>query len=551
MDERSGAIRMKKDTLLKGTIILASAALIARVLGVVQRIPLKHLLGDTGMATYGIAYNVYFVLLMIATAGIPSALSKMVSERMELGHIEEARRVYRAAIGFAIGAGFIMTVVLYVGAPFYAGINGDPDSVLAVRALAPALLLFPAIAIMRGYFQGLQFMLAGGMSQIIEQFARVITAVLLAYLALELGYHQQWAVAGASFGGVMGSIAAFGVMLWFSRRLKLSDRMTVGTTTSLPVREVSKDKRSMTLFQTYKLIFAHSLPITLAALSVPLINLIDSSTAISLLRGDIGYEEAKISLGLLSGRAQSLAGIPIILAIAVSQTILPIISSAHARQDHEEVGRRASQVIWLSIIIGLGIVLTMITAARSLNGFIFADTKGTDIIIILTAAAMLQIVMMTTTSILYGIGKMKVAAAHVYIGIGVKFVCLFSLAPIIGMYGVLSSTLLCFAVITLLNLMAVRKSMKIEVLGRRWIGLVIGVIVSLCVGFGTDWIVRSYLTGFTRVLDFMFQAIIVGGLCGITYLGLLFVFRIIRQQEVQLLPGPLRTISKKFVRGKG
>lgn len=541
---------MKKDTLLKGTIILASAALVARALGVVQRIPLKHLLGDAGMATYGIAYNVYFVLLIIATAGIPSALSKMISERVELGRMEEAKRLYRAAIGFALVAGIMMTLLLYLGAPLYASYNDDPDSTLAIRALAPALLLFPIIAIMRGYFQGLQFMLAGGLSQIVEQIARVITAVFLAYLAIELGYELQWAVAGASFGGVMGSVGAFVVMLWFTRRLRLSDTTAVGTA-SLPVRQVKKAKGLTTLLQTYKLIFANSIPITLAALAVPIINLIDSSTVIPLLRGDIGYEEAKISLGLLSGRAQSLAGIPVILAIAVSQTVLPIISSAHARLDHEEVGRRASQVVWLSIVIGLGIVLTMITAARPLNGFIFADTKGTDIIILLTTAAMLQIVMMTTSSILNGIGKMKAAAAHVYIGIGVKVAGLFLLTPIMGMYGVLGSTLLCFAVITILNLVAVRGSMKIVLLGRRWFGLIAAVIISLCVGFGTDWIVKSYLQGFTRILDFMLQAIIVGSLSGIAYLGLLFIFRVIRQHEVLMLPGPLQKLSKKFVRGKG
>ncbi|MEX2415352.1 MAG: polysaccharide biosynthesis protein [Paenibacillaceae bacterium] len=539
---------MKKDTLLKGTIILASAALVARALGVVQRIPLKHLLGDAGMATYGIAYNVYFVLLIIATAGIPSALSKLISERVELDRVEEAKRLYRAAIGFALVAGFMMTLLLYVGAPLYASYNADPDSALAIRALAPALLLFPIIAIMRGYFQGLQFMLAGGLSQVVEQIARVITAVLLAYLALELGYQQQWAIAGASFGGVMGSVGAFLVMLWFARRLRLSETTAVGAA-FLPVRQVNKAKGAISLIQTYKLIFANSIPITLAALAVPIINLIDSSTVIPLLRGDIGYEEAKISLGLLSGRAQSLAGIPIILAIAVSQTVLPIISSAHARLDHEEVGRRASQVIWLSIVVGLGIVLTMITAARPLNGFIFADTKGTDIIILLTAAAMLQIVMMTTSSILNGIGKMNAAAAHVYVGIGVKVAGLFLLTPYIGMYGVLGSTILCFAVITLLNVVAVRKSMKIVLLGRRWIGLIFAVIISLGVGFGADWIVRSYLQGLTRILDFMLQAIIVGSLSSITYLALLFLLRVISHHEVLMLPGPLQKLSKKFTRG--
>ncbi len=538
---------MKKDTLLKGTIILAVAALVARALGVVQRIPLKHLLGDAGMATYGIAYNVYFVLLIIATAGIPSALSKLISERVELNRVEEAKRLYRAAIGFAIVAGIIMTVLLYVGAPIYASYNNDPDSSLAIRALAPALLLFPIIAIMRGYFQGHQFMLAGGLSQVVEQIARVITAVCLAYLAIELGYQQKWAVAGASFGGVMGSMGAFAVMLWFARRMRLLDASAVGSAT-LPVRQANKANGAVTLYQTYKLIFANSIPITLAALAVPIINLIDSSTVIPLLRGDIGYEEAKISLGILSGRAQSLAGIPIILAIAVSQTVLPIISSAHARQDHAEVGRRASQVLWLSVIVGLGIVLTMITAARPLNGFIFADTKGTDIIILLTGAAMLQIVMMTSSSILNGIGRMKTSAAHVYIGIGVKVAGLFLLTPYIGMYGVLVSTILCFAVITTLNLIAVRRSMKVTLLGRRWVGLIATVVLSLTVGFGTDWIVMTYIHGFIRILDFMIQAIIVGMLSGITYVGLLFLFRVIKKDEMLMLPGPLQKLARKFMR---
>src|SRR5690606_30626456 len=145
---------------------------------------------------------------------------------------------------------------------------------------------------------------------------------------------------------------------------------------------------------------------------------------------------------------------------------------------------------------------------------------------------------MTTSSILNGIGRMKTAAAHVYIGIAVKVAALFLLTPMIGMYGVLGSTILCFLVITLLNLIVVRRSMKITILGRRWIGLVTAVLISLGIGFGMDWIVSSYVHGFTRIIDYMLQAIIVGSSSGITYLGLLFVFSIIRQQEVMLLPSP-------------
>jgi len=217
---------LTKDSLIKGTIILALAALTARFLGVIQRVPLKHLLEDSGMATYGIAYNLYFALLVIATAGIPSALSKLISEKTALGQYAEAKRIYAAAVWFAVAIGIIATLTIWFSAEFYATrISRDPDAVLAIRALAPALLLFPLIAIMRGYFLGRQMMLAGGLSQIFEQILRVVTAVGLAYLILRWGYSKEWAIAGASFGGVTGSVAAFAVMLYFWQKLKKRDQL--------------------------------------------------------------------------------------------------------------------------------------------------------------------------------------------------------------------------------------------------------------------------------------------------------------------------------------
>lgn len=98
-----------KETFLKGTLILAAAALVARVLGLVQRVPLEHLLGSVGNASFTIANNAYLMLLTVATAGIPSTLSKMVSERYALDRPAEARRVYRAALIFAAVAGIIIT----------------------------------------------------------------------------------------------------------------------------------------------------------------------------------------------------------------------------------------------------------------------------------------------------------------------------------------------------------------------------------------------------------------------------------------------------------
>ncbi len=94
----------KKESFIKGTLILAAAALVARVLGLVQRVPLEHLLDEVGNASFSIANNVYLMLLTVATAGIPSTLSKMVSERYALKRPGEARQVYHAALWFAVAA---------------------------------------------------------------------------------------------------------------------------------------------------------------------------------------------------------------------------------------------------------------------------------------------------------------------------------------------------------------------------------------------------------------------------------------------------------------
>ena len=127
---------------------MAAAALVARVLGLVQRVPLDHLFNDIGKASFTISNNVYLLLLTVATAGIPSTLSKMVSERYALKKPAEAQRVYHAALIFAAAAGVIITILLYVLAPYYATyVSKVPEASLAIRALAPALLLFPAIAL--------------------------------------------------------------------------------------------------------------------------------------------------------------------------------------------------------------------------------------------------------------------------------------------------------------------------------------------------------------------------------------------------------------------
>mgnify|MGYP002621274545 CR=1 FL=1 len=541
---------MKKDTLIRGTIILAVAALVARVLGVMQKVPLKHLLGDYGMATYGIAYNIYFVLLIVATAGIPSALSKLISERLETGRPDDAARIYRAAVVFALSGGILIAALLFIFAPVYAEWADDPDASLAIRALAPALTIFPLIAIMRGYFQGLQYMTAGGLSQIFEQILRVLTAVLLAWLLLALGFSHRAAVAGASFGGVMGAVAALAVMLYYSAKFRKAGGLAAAARPAGEAggRPAAGAGGGLTMTESYKLIFAYSIPITFAAMAVPLINVIDSSTAIPLLKGALGFEEAKVSLGILTGRAQSLAGIPVILAIALSQSAIPVLSSAFARGDLDEVGRKASQAMWLSVVAGLGTVVVMAAAARPVNGLLFGDTEGTDIVFLLILTSMLQIVMMTTSSVMTGLGAMSRSAVHVYVGIAVKLLLLLLLAPRIGMYGLIASTACCFAVIAVLNLRHIRSRVRLRVLGRAWAGLAGTSAIAFAAAYAADALLAAYANRFAPALGYLLHAILVCGFAALLYAALLMVFKVAGEEQLAWIPGRLGRWARRLAR---
>jgi stage V sporulation protein B len=568
-----------KDSLVKGTLILTLAALVARALGVVQRIPLVYLLGDIGMAAYGIAFNLYSVLLVVATAGLPSALSKMISERTALGRHEEADRIYRAALWFAVVAGVIMTAIMYIGAPYFASSIINPQATLPIQAIAPALLLFPLIAIMRGYFQGRRMMMPNGISQIIEQIFRVATSVALAYLLLS--HSLDAAVAGASFGGVMGSIAAAAVMLYYALRLRRSDRsarslaakgaaapeaagVALGAAAAAgdlpqgagqPAGGAASAPAGPLRFRAiYAQLFKLSVPIVIFSMTVTLIYTIDSSIVTLLLKDQVGEHTARELLGILTGRAQSLAGIPIILAVALSQSIVPIISGAYSQNDMQQVSAQTTKVLQLSILSGLPMVLLIALGARPLNGFIFGnsgdsavvDVHAGPIIAALTVSAIFQIVMQTSGAVLMGMGRMKPLVLGVVVGIAAKLLLSYALAPVWGIYGIIAATAFCFILMTAINLGVLRRSVTFRVFGsRRWTGLVVSTAVVSAVGIALDTAVGTYVQPFgsVRMNDFV-QALIVCGVVGVLYTGLLFALRVMTPQELNSLPGPLRRLLR-------
>lgn len=529
----------KKESFVKGTLILAAAALVARVLGLAQRVPLEHLFNDIGNASFTQANTVYLMLLPLATAGIPSTLSKMVSERYALNRPREAQQVYRAALIFAAIIGVLMSTILYIAAPYYADYAKVPESTLAIRAIAPALLLFPSIAMMRGYFQGRNNMMAGGISQIIEQIARVSTAILLAYILLHQGYSNTWMAAGASFGSVFGSIGAFGVMLYYAMRMRRTEEKAA-------LYESSEAR--LPLLGIYKDIFKLSIPIVLSSVTVPVVNFIDTSLIVPLLSGQIGSGAATRALGIFGSRAQSVAGIPPVLSIALSTSLIPIISAAYARKDEQHLKRQVTLALRISILTGTPIVISLVAAAYSVNGLLFSSLDGSGIVAMLTLGTIFQITMMTTNSILLGMGKSRISMYYVLAGILVKLASSLLLSRIFGIYGIIGATALCFIVITLLNLRMLKKIVPFEILGKRWGGFSVAVLASAGIGYGLNeaGIMLTHLM--PARIAFLITCLVVGIAVVIIYLVLLIVLGVLSSQEIASYPRPLRKLLNPLMK---
>jgi stage V sporulation protein B len=532
---------LSKDSLVKGTIILAVAALVARVFGLVQRVPLQHLLHNAGMGTFGLAFNIYNIMLLVATAGIPSALSKLVSERVELGQYAEANRIYKAAVYFALIAGVIMTVLVYLLAPMIANFSEVQNEALSVRALAPALLLFPLIAIMRGYFQGRRSMMPNGLSQIAEQIMRLITAIGLAYLLLQLNWGPAWVAAGASFGGVMGGVGALAIMVYYAIKLRRNDQ-SEGLTANDPKNE----RPAQTYKQIYLRIFRISLPIVLYSIVVPLIYVIDSTMFKKLLHGLMSAQESQDFLGVLTARAQSFAGIPLILAIALSQSIVPIISSAFARKDLPQVRIQATKALRLSVFSGLPFILFIVLAARPLNMLLFGDDIGTGLIISLTATTLLQILMQTSGAILMGLGQMRVLIIHVFIGIALKLASLYFLASGLGIYAFIVSTAICFGVMMLLNMRVLKQITAVQMFKwKHWGGLIISVAIICACGILLESFNYQHIVWFPHSVNHFLNASIIGIVVIILYFALLLLTRVVTKEDIAAFPAPLRKILGK------
>ena len=198
-----------KQNYLHGAAIMAAGVVVIKILGAIYKIPLGNILGDEGYGYFSVAYNIYNVFLTMATAGMPVALSRMISEADTLGRPMQARKIFRVAWLTFATIGLILGLVMFLFPTELAGMLNNVRAAQSIWALSPALVLVYLTSTYRGYAQGMSNMKPTTVSQILEVVGKVTVGLVLAWSFTRAGKSLPVASAGAIFGVTAGRLRSF------------------------------------------------------------------------------------------------------------------------------------------------------------------------------------------------------------------------------------------------------------------------------------------------------------------------------------------------------
>ncbi|MFA5576395.1 MAG: polysaccharide biosynthesis protein [Tissierellaceae bacterium] len=445
---------------LKGAAVLGIAGIIVKILGAVYRLPLSNIIKSEGMGYYQTAYPLYTLLLTISTAGFPIAIAKLVSERRAIGDYKNAFKVFKVALMGLFLGGVITSLFVLVQADNIVNRLGNSNAYYSLIALVPALFFVPIMAAFRGFYQGRQSMTPTALSQIVEQFFRVVVGLFLTYLLLDRGIPM--AAGGASFGGSMGALAGLIVI----SIVYIRGRGTVKEELSLT--KISDDYRVNQIIKDLLLI---SIPITIGASVVPIMDTIDLVIVLKQLQS-IGYTEelANGLYGNLKGMASTLINLPQVLSVAIAISLVPAISRANARKNRREMEDIISSGIRITLLIGLPAALGLYALARPIIELLYykndMDTiiNTAKLLSILSFGVIFLTLVQSLSAILQGLGRPIVPAVNLFVGAVAKVILSYTLTriPQINIYGAAFSTVTAYGIASILDLISVKKYAKVK-----------------------------------------------------------------------------------------
>lgn len=432
----------KKGNFLKGALILSIAGAISKILGAIYRIPLARLLGGEGMGLYQMAYPIYTTILALATAGVPVAISVLVSKRETEGYSGDSKRIFRVSLIMLFVFGIILSLLVAQSARFLAdSVLHEPRAYYPILAVAPAIFFSGLMSVFRGYFQGHQWMMPTAVSQVLEQLFRVTAVLILAFLLFPRGL--EYAAAGATFGAVVGGVVGLIVLIcfymYFQKKNKNAPALC-GTSSS---------------FNLAGEVVRLAIPVSFGAVVLPLVQMLDAIIVPGRLMA-INYttSQATALYGQLSGMAAVLISLPTIFTISIATSLVPAVSEALAKKDYTSLNNRLNYGLRAAMLISLPCAAGLYVLAFQICDLLYAAPEAGLPLEVLAFSTIVLAAFQLSSAGLQGIGRPEIAMRNLLITGALKVVFNYTLTsvPMLNIQGAAIGTVLAFTVGSALNL---------------------------------------------------------------------------------------------------
>ena len=448
----------KKGSFIIQASVLAAASLIVRFIGFLYRLPLTALIGDRGNAIYSAGYYIYTFLLILSSAGLPAAISRLVSTRIAKGEYRNAQKIFRVSMIFAGAAGAIGMLVLFFFAEPIAKMVDSPNSVYCLQTLAPTLLIVGVMSVYRGYLQGMNIMTPTAVSQIFEQVFNAVFSVYLAWVLVKQSI--PLGAAGGTAGTGIGALAGLIVVMIFYNRMKPEIRHNM--------RIEEKGIYQETTGEAFKKLVVTAFPIIAGTAVFSMTNLIAMKMVMSGLRssGAFTEAEAEVLYGQLSGKYVTLTTFPVSISSAMATAAIPNIAMAVTVGNKKEVKRKINTALKLAMIISIPAAVGIGVLGDQILRMLFPSYPEGGVLLKVGAISIAflsfcQIV----TGVLQGIGKIQVPVIGALLGAVVKIALNWILIriPSINVVGAVISTDVCYLVASIFNVIMLMRYTKTRV----------------------------------------------------------------------------------------
>ena len=443
----------KKQTFLHGTALLAMATAMVKLIGALYKIPLNAIIGEQGFAYFTTAYEIYNVLLMIATAGLPVAMSRMVSEQNSLGHYNQVRRTYKTAKIIFLLLGVIGSLLMTIFCRELAAFQKQPDAWAAIGTLGPCVLLICIMSTYRGFFQGQGNMMPTSISQVLEAVCKLIVGMIAAILLLKMTSSIPLAAAGAILG-VTVSCGLSAVYLYRCFRKH---------TSTMPQSTDEADSYG----RTAKNLLLIAIPITIGSAGLSILTMLETKIYMGQLLG-LGYtqDQADTMKGIYDF-SKTVFNMPCAFITPITVSIIPAIASHLSLKKHQDAKATEESAVRIMGLISLPCAVGLAVLARPVMALLGGYTGeklelATTLMTILGICVVFNSLVLLTNAIMQSHGHVNLPVIHMFIGGALKLVAVYILAgnPEIGILGGPIGSLLCHLTITVLNLITMRRCIR-------------------------------------------------------------------------------------------